>query len=270
MRAERSHRRELFLAELRSPKSLALSIGALVILGWFGLQRIPIWPWLILGLAVAAGWIGMRAHQSLDERQFMSRHYRGLWKSVRDRLARFDSAYSALKNAWDEELPVLRERVQYTADVVYEALRRADVMQAEVSKSEGHMASTDTSNLRPSSTPTDKKAQELYQLADRNVAEYRQRLAAVTAGIHRCEAQTTVFITTLDSLRVRLLGYRLMGKSPEAEHQAFLETIGDAKSQLDAVDKALEEISFDRLVAQIELEGVPPPVPENAQTEEHL
>lgn len=269
MRSERRHLRMLFLTGLRAPRSLA-TVGAVLVFGaWVVGMGIPLWPWglciALLGLVIAV----IKTFVDLEARQFLNPHYLALWKSAKDRLRRFDTAYAGMKNAWDEELPVLRERVRYTADVVYEALQRADVMKHEVSKSEGHMNWSDTATLRPSSTPSDKKVQELYQLADRNVADYRQRLSAVTAGIQRCEAQTTVFITTLDSLRVRLLGYRLMGKSPEIEHQAFLETVGEAKSQLDAVDKALEEISFERLVAQLEIEGVPPPPPsESTLTEQ--
>lgn len=257
------------MSGLRSLRSILIVCSCLVGAWWFSRFAPSLVWWFYLagtGLLIA----GIKAYVDIEDRQFQNKRYAMLWKNVRDRLGRFDSAYRGMKNAWDEELPVLRERVRYTADVVYEALRRADVMQAEVSKSEGHMQWNDSNVLQPSAPPIDKKVQELYQLADRNVAEYRQRLNAVTAGIQRCEAQTTVFITTLDSLRVRLLGYRLMGKSPEIEHQAFLETIGEAKQQLDAVDKALEEISFERLVAQMELEASPPRLPQEANiTEEH-
>ena len=249
MRAESLHRRELFKKELRSSERIGIfatgilfaAIGPLSGSGWSTGSTVFLVGGLALGLYTA--------YKSIPRSQFRSPHYRMLWQNVIDRLKRFDTAYSGLKVAWDEELPVLRERIQITADSVYNALCRADVMQQELQKSEGHMAWAETTHFRPASVSPDKKVQELYQLADRNMAEYRQRLNAVTAGIQRCEAQTAVFITTLDSLRVRLLGYRLMGKSPEIEHQQFLETIGEAKSQLDAVDKALEEISFDRLVA---------------------
>ncbi len=256
MRAELKHRRELFKGELRSTERFAIyGLGAFV--SYFIFSGSGLIPGVV-SLLCAAGVALYTAYRAIPRRQFASPHYRLLWSSVKDRLKRFDTALKAVHAAWDEELPVLRERVQLTADSVYDALCRADIMQVELHKSEGHMSLSDTSPFRPSVASQDKKVQELYQLADRNVAEYRQRLNAVTAGIQRCEAQTTVFITTLDSLRVRLLGYKLMGKSPELEHQHFLETIGEAKSQLDAVDKALEEISFDRLVAQMELEGQMP------------
>jgi len=212
--------------------------------------------------------------------------YIALWKTVVDRLERFEKAYAGVQSTFDEELPVLKKKVMDTADTVFGALLRADVMRAELVKSEGPIPGTVMPAPDMSRPANDAKVQELYQLADRNMAEYRQRLGAITSGIHRCEAQTAVFITTLDNLRMRLLGYRLIGKSPEIEHQQFLESIGSAKAELDAVDKALEELSFDRLVAQTELEiavapmptvsleerlsqvSAPPPLPPDANVEE--
>ncbi len=259
MRAEKQHRKELFLQELRAPARIGIYVAGLMCIGFISSTNAPMWPSAVIAGAIFATLGIVTAAKSVAGKQFKSPHYQMLWQNVRDRLRRFETAYGALKVAWDEELPVLRERVLITADSVYTALCRADVMQVELQKSEGHMAWAESTQFRPVTASQDKKVQELYQLADRNMAEYRQRLNAVTAGIQRCEAQTAVYITTLDSLRVRLLGYRLMGKSPEIEHQQFLETIGEAKSQLDAVDKALQEISFDRLVAQMELEGEPAP-----------
>lgn len=200
-----------------------------------------------------------RVYTKYRKGAFIHQHYHVLWGTVVDRMNRFETAYRSLAASWGEEMPALKARLNHTADTVYAALLRADVMQAELQKSEGQMEWSQTLAPRGANPSPDRKVQELYQLADRNIAEYRQRLQAITAGIQRCEAQTAVFVTTLDNLRVRLLGYRLMGKSPEIEHKQFLETISEAKSQLESVDLALSELSFDRLMAQIELEdGVKP------------
>lgn len=294
MQAEREHRIELFKREFFAWRRVAIMAAGAV--AGFLIAREAGFVWTSLIPVVAAlGYCALTAWKDAPKKAFQNPQYRLLWASVKDRLKRFDQAYGGLKANWDEELPVLRARVQMTAEAVYTALRRADVMQQELQKSEGHMSLSDTSPFRPMFPSQDRKVQELYQLADRNVAEYRQRLNAVTAGIQRCEAQTAVFITTLDNLRVRLLGYRLLGKSPEMEHKQFLETIGEAKAQLDAVDQALEEIQFDRLVAQVELDAAsameaptqavaetssdlraalsdvttsPPPLPNDAQVEE--
>ncbi|MEJ5171286.1 MAG: hypothetical protein WHU10_09880, partial [Fimbriimonadales bacterium] len=103
--------------------------------------------------------------------------------------------------------------------------------------------------------PTDPQAKELYRIADRNIAEYRKLYDAVMAGVSRTEAQAAVFMTTLDTLRVKMLGYRLVDKSPEVPSQDFLEALGEARLQLDAIDKALEELDFSHLPKLIAVES---------------
>ena len=54
-------------------------------------------------------------------------------------------------------------------------------------------------------------------------------------------------MTTVDALRMKLLGYRLAGKSPEAPHHEFLTAIAEAKLQFQAIDRALDELDFSLL-----------------------
>jgi hypothetical protein len=103
----------------------------------------------------------------------------------------------------------------------------------------------------------------LYQLADRNIAEYRGHFAAVMAGVQRTEAQSAVFMTTLDSLRMKLIGYRLVGRSPEMANQEFLESIAEARAQLQAIDTALDELELGQYPPA--MPTVPPPVPDDVQ-----
>ena len=64
-------------------------------------------------------------------------------------------------------------------------------------------------------------------------------------------------MTTLDTLRMKMLGYRLVGKSPEMPAQDFLEALAEAKLQLQAIDTALEELDLGQYPKQISV--VPPP-----------
>lgn len=90
----------------------------------------------------------------------------------------------------------------------------------------------------------DPQAKELYRIADKNIAEYRQQFGAVMAGVQRTEAQCAVFMTTVDTLRMKMIGYRLVGRSPELSSQDFLEAMNEAKLQLRAIDEALEELEL--------------------------
>lgn len=271
MNAEQRHRREIVLKGIKSPLRIACATAA-------GLGLLSIFLPISTGYHVAGAMLmlatgGLWYSNWVEDRKrplFKYHPYVALWKTVVDRLERFEKAYAGVHGTLDDELPILKKKVLDTADTVFGALLRADVMRIELEKSEGPNAGAFLAAPDMSRPANDAKVQELYQLADRNMAEYRQRLGAVTSGIHRCEAQTTVFVTTLDNLRMRLLGYRLIGKSPEIEHQQFLDSIGSAKAELDAVDKALEELSFDRLVAQSELEMAVAPVEVSPTLEDRL
>jgi hypothetical protein len=68
-------------------------------------------------------------------------------------------------------------------------------------------------------------------------------------------------MTTLDTLRMKMLGYRLVGKSPELSSQDFLEALNEAKLQLSAIDTALEELELGPYPQMIA--SMPPPVPDD-------
>ena len=93
------------------------------------------------------------------------------------------------------------------------------------------------------------------------------------------EAQVAVFTTTLDTLRMKMLGYRLVGKDTESPTQDFLAAITEARMQLESIDKALEELDLTAFPKTISimpdetnspglrenlLHSGPPPMPEGA------
>jgi hypothetical protein len=147
------------------------------------------------------------------------------------------------------------------ADSLYYALRRADMIAHEVHSSEQGLYSGPPVWHAPSHDPQSK---ELYRIADKNIAEYRQRFDALMAGVQRTEAQSAVYMTTLDTLRMKMLGYRLVGKSPELSSHDFLDALTEAKLQLSAIDTALEELEmgpYPKMIAAMP----PPPIPEEIQ-----
>lgn len=222
----------------------------------------------LLFVALATGisvlW-AVSAFAASVKRRFGHPRFRALWEQVRSRMVRFDEALTQSRKAKVADFEELPKTVRAVAHNLYAALRRADVVFGELVRSEGaymHMGETP-----PKATP-DAQANELYRVADRNVAEYKQQVRGVLAGVERTEAQVAVFTSTLDTLRVKLLSYRLTGRSPEMQSKEFLESIVEAKMQFDSIDKALEELELTPWPAHIAT--VPPPLPDDARIHQRL
>lgn len=209
-----------------------------------------------------------RALKRFEASKFANRSYQLIWESVRDRKKRFDESLRELSASKRQALGVLPRDVQNVFDSVYAALRRADLVQAEINASEGFMQWHGTRS-GAGTHATDEFAKELYLLADQNIAEYHRRMRGLQGGLQRCQAQTQVFLTTLDSLRLHVLAMKLATRSPEIEHGEFVEAIKGAKERLASVDTALSEIDYSRLAAIAELDNmIPPPLPEDANIQE--
>lgn len=230
----------VFLKELASARTL-LSVAA----GWLVIYLISQWPfgdvgvWVwILGLAWGLGWVGVAYRRSLA-RRWHFRRLMDLWANCESRGLRLGEALEKLRRRGIADLSDLPQTVRRLTPEVYRALRRADLVLHEVTTSEG---------LTPPVAPGehrvvyDRQAQELFQVADRNVREYTSHLRSAMAGVERAEAQALVFSTTLDTLRIRCLNYRLVGRSPEGETREFLNVVAEAKMQFEAIDRALDEI----------------------------
>jgi hypothetical protein len=205
---------------------------------------------------------GAVAYHSSVEKRFINKRYLALWQGCQDRLTRFREV---LKRARKTQVADLREMpltVDRIAESLYFALRRADLISNEVMRTERNLYATPPAW---NASAHDPQSRELYRIADKNIAEYRQQFAGVMAGVERAEAQSAVFMTTLDTLRMKMLGYQLVGKSPELPPQDFLEAINEAKLQLNAIDHALEELELGPYPKQITImpDGVEEPLREN-------
>jgi hypothetical protein len=81
--------------------------------------------------------------------------------------------------------------------------------------------------------------------------------------VERTEAQAAVFVTTLDTLRMKMLGHRVSGSANGLSNNEFLSALGEAKLQLEAIDKALDELEINPFGPA---STVPiPPTPEAAE-----
>lgn len=254
---------KLFLKELLSPLRLIVFLVALVFL-W----TLPFGPALAVRLFLTAFALVFWASQCYSasvSKRFISKRYSAMWNGCRDRLSRFEEVLKKLRKDQIANLSEMPETIRRVGDSIYRALRRADVIAAEVEKSERDLHNAPPVMHLPSSDP---QSQELYRIADKNIAEYKTQFAGVMAGVHRTEAQSAVFMTTLDTLRMKMLGYRLVGKAPELSSDDFLVALAEARAQLQSIDTALEELDLGHYPKTISV--IPPMVPESEDLEERL
>ncbi len=76
--------------------------------------------------------------------------------------------------------------IEAVGQSVYRALRKADIVAFEISASESGLPAVPKPQRPISSDP---QSQELFQVADRNIAEYQLGMEAVMGGVQRSEAQ---------------------------------------------------------------------------------
>jgi hypothetical protein len=260
---------KVFFGEAASVQRLALTaIGGAALFGlmlWRTHGNEALVGVIALPFVLAAHFVF--AWQASEARRFHNPHMRALWTGCLDRLSRFHEVQKRAKDTGVADLREMPKTIETVAGSVYRALRKADIVAYEIASSESGLAPV-VPRLRAS---TDAQSQELFQVADRNIAEYKQGLEAVMAGVQRSEAQAAVFMTTLDTLRMKMLGHRLVGRSPELPSHEFLAAIAEAKLQLESIDKALDELDLSIYPKSIAVvRPTPPPMPTVEVEQQHL
>ena len=250
---------KIFLREFLALPRMLIVLCMMVFIGalyrldhasfYIWMRVISLWIMLIGGSAVHA------YNVSLNHR-FINPRYRDLWQGCQDRLARFNIVLKKLRKEQIADLQEMPTTVERIAKSLYIALRKADFISNEVLKTEKDMLAKPPAWQ---ADPKDPQSRELYRIAEKNIAEYRQQYSGVMAGVERAEAQSAVYMTTLDTLRMKMLGYRLVGKSPEMPSHDFLEALSEAKLQLKAIDTALDELELGQYPKQISV--MPPAMP---------
>lgn len=256
----RRHDTQRLVRELVSPSRVLVSLGVCMAIAIvFGSTQ---GDW---GRAAVGWFFVLLAHygtalKSADEKKWSHPRMSALWAGCQDRMKRFEEVLKRMRSDQVADLQEMPKTIRDVSHSLYVALRRADIVATEVEATERGMLG------RPpvwDAGTRDAQSRELYQIADRNIAEYRGHFAAVMAGVQRTEAQSAVFMTTLDSLRMKLIGYRLVGRSPELANQEFLESIAEARAQLRAIDTALDELDLGNYSPPVP--SGPPPIPEDVQ-----
>lgn len=207
----------------------------------------------IVGISATEAWFRS------EKNRWQNPRMRALWEGCEDRLVRFEETTRKLRKEQIADLHELPKTIRGVYRSLYAALRRADMIAEEVQRSERDLY---TQPPVWSYGAHDPQSQELYRLADKNIAEYRANFAGLMSGVQRTEAQSAVFMTTLDTLRMKTLSYRLAGKSPELNSRDMLEVLAEARAQLQSIDTALEELDLGHYPTMIAV--VPPPPPEDS------
>jgi hypothetical protein len=253
----RRHDKNLLVKELLNPGRLIL---AAIAAGFVFISRSTfLWEMNILWQAVGFSIIALvyvnSSYKEAKRKRFINKRFEALWNGCKDRFTRLEDVLGKMRKEQVADLREMPATIREVAQSLYGALRRADLISNEVQKTESGIYSAPPAWQGASNDP---QAKELYRLADKNIAEYRQQFGAVMAGVQRTEAQSAVFMTTLDTLRMKLISYRLTGKSPEVSTQEFLEALSEAKVQLHAIDQALDELDFSQFPKTVVI--MPPPV----------
>lgn len=251
--------RQLFVGELISPSRLILSgffgfVPALLVYFAPFFEVKMIFGSVLLIIAIIH-W--RSASAAAVKKRFRNGAFESLWRACQHRYRLFEEVVSKVKRDQIADFQEMPGTIKRVAESLYVALRRADLISSEVMETERGIYSQSTMWVPQIA---DKRTTELYKMADRNIAEYRQSFAGVMAGVKRTEAQAAVFQTTLDTIRMRMIGHRLIGKSPELANDDFLFSLHEAKLQLLAIDKALEELEFISIPPGVEMSlGQTPP-----------
>jgi hypothetical protein len=232
----------LFLKELAAPGRVVLTVLAVAVI----IANVSTWTLsgFLLQVGLLAFVLAISAHgayRASVNKRWRNPRFKALWNGCLDRLERFEKVLAQMRRDRVADLREMPRTIRIVGDNLYFALRRADLIAEEVHITESNMMSAPPIWTARTDDPQSK---ELYRIADRNIAEYRQQYAGVMAGVQRTEAQCAVFMTTVDTLRMKILGYRLVGRDPAMPSHDFIEALNEAKLQLQAIDQALDELEL--------------------------
>jgi hypothetical protein len=231
--------RILFWREAAGALRILLS-AILVAFAFMGMREQP----LVFAGAVVAIVAAHLAHSWYESqnRRFADPELAAMWNGCQDRLTRFEQALREMGRERAGDLSEMPHTIRSVGQSLYAALRRADMVIEEVQRTEKDLL--DAPPVWMAHMKGDPQAVELYRVADRNIHEYRHQYTAVMAGVRRTEAQAAVFMTTVDALRMKILGYRLVGRDPDMNSHEYLTTLAEVRLQLQSIDTALEELDL--------------------------
>lgn len=249
--------KKLFIQELLVPWRMMVALAAIAF---------PFMSQNGAGIVITAiVWAGLArfAFNESTLKRFKSKRFSALWKGILDRSDRLDTVLKGFRGERLGNLNEMEDNIKRTQESLYRSLRRADYITREYLHTEANAAPPIWNH-----GTQDSQSRELYQMADKSIAEYKLLRQNLMGSVDRTEAQCAVFMTTVDVLRMKMLNHRLSGTDASVPMNEFLSTLAEARLQLDTIDRALEEINFDAYPTQLEsnlTRQTPPPLPPDAK-----
>lgn len=248
MKLTRYQKREVkrFAKNLNDPTSFWLMLGGFP-LAWTlssASRFVTILPALFFGLAPILYWVG-GAYLRTKKFPFESTQILHVWNDAKDRISRLEAAIREQKKVLGVDMSDILTTVRRVHQSLFNALRNADDLADELTKSErsiGPIANAPPAAPIAGSGP---ETNRLLQIAEKQRAEYLKTHNSLHDSVSRTIAEARVFVNTLDNVRIRLLGYRMVNMSDDFGREEFLHSLTEVKTSLDSMDKSLGEINLD-------------------------
>jgi hypothetical protein len=248
MKLTRYQKREVkrFAKNLNDPTSFWLMAGGFA-MAWTlssASRFVTIYPTLFFGLVPVLYWAG-RAYLRTKKFPFESTQILHVWNDAKDRISRLEAAIREQKKVLGVDMSDILTTVRRVHQSLFNALRNADDLADELTKSErsiGPIANAPPAAPIAGSGP---ETNRLLQIAEKQRAEYLKTHNSLHDSVSRTIAEARVFVNTLDNVRIRLLGYRMVNMSDDFGREEFLHSLTEVKTSLDSMDKSLGEINLD-------------------------
>lgn len=276
--------RELWIRESFLGRGAIFTLGSVAVaafLYWVSQQGVALvgMPWQALAVILTFGigggmYVGF---QAMKDQAFRISTLRKLWEDSEDALHRLDQSLKDIKKEQLQELAELSQSMKDVSEQLFWSLRRADHVMCTVARTEAGRPE------RPARDRAlrhlDRETQEMFQIADRNLNDYRRMRGQLDAMVRRVEAQAEVFITTVETLRMHIHRIRLSTLDQSRARPQFVDAIVAAQRELKLIDRTLRELEEEESRAAQELDGqllppdaplrqTPPPIPIDAPIRE--
>lgn len=250
--------RKSYLRELKRHIPYFVLTAVFVVLAVVAWEEFPLALALILTSIFSAYATLHAAKKKALAKRFKNPYFELRWNNCKDRVERFNSLMKSVPQTRNGALTEVPRTIETVSTELYRTLRTADIVAEELRVSEGmhynEPIKNETTYAGGGYVP-DRQSNELWVAADKNRAEYLQRIKNVQVSIVRSDAQVEVFLTAMDALRLNLMGLKLTPSRDDHSSYALLSSMAEVKLQMASITSALEELDFSIYPKTISVDG---------------
>lgn len=239
--------RKTYHQELKRKIPFFVLTGLLVIFAAIAWEEFPLALALIFTSIFSAYVTIHSAKKQAKKKQFKNPYFEMRWNDCKDRVDRFNGLMKSVPQTRNGAILEVPQTIENVALDLYRTLRSADIVAEELRISEGmhyNEPIKNESSYAGGGYVPDRQSNELWVAADKNRAEYQQRIKNVQVSIVRSDAQVEVFITAMDALRLNLMSLKLAPSRDNKSSHALLTSMTEVKLQMASITSALEELDF--------------------------